>query len=420
MRSCEKNINCRMSSSSEENLPLLQDGTFQYLWTELDLNSESETNTKFTIKDFVIDSSEFLHALSADSSILINENFSDIENSTSRNVPLSETSTFNLLSIPTSSHQNISHLSRNSEIMEFQHMPQGNIPANNDWAGEYGFNISFGPQEKNTKCTNWTYSDIKDKLYVNIAVPCPIQFHVSKPPPQNSFIRVLPIFSKPEHIMDVVKRCLNHSLPTDPLNEGHPAPEHLIRCDDKFTQYIKDLSTGRLSIIVPYKNPQVGMDYSTYLFRFMCLGSCVGGLNRRPLELAFTLEKDGHCLGRRVIHVRICACPGRDRRNEEKHFEKAQKDSNKRNCSRNFTEGISSDQAPPLKKQKSSTSDDDYVVISIKRYHYELIKKTLDGLEALEMLTPEMKLNLHQKQMQRIIAKSKKYKKGSSSEDEVP
>ncbi|XP_067141735.1 tumor protein 63-like isoform X2 [Centruroides vittatus] len=343
-----------------------------------------------------------------------NENPNEIENA---RMPLPEITTLSSFNIPTSSHRNI--LPKGNETVASPHISHGNIPANNDWAGEYGFNISFAPHEKNTRCTNWTYSDIKNKLYVNIAVPCPIRFHVLKTPPEGSVIRALPIFSKPEHIMDVVKRCLNHSLPTDPLNEGHPAPDHLIRCDDDFTDYTQDLSTGRLSVTVPYKSPQVGMEYSTYLFRFMCLGSCVGGLNRRPLQLAFTLEKDGCCLGRRVIDVRICACPGRDRRIEEKCYEDSQKDSNKRSFSRNFQESSFSDQVATLKKQKSSSSDDEYVLISIKRSHYEFIKKTLDGLDALEMLTPEMKANLHQKQIQRVVATAKKHKKGSSSDDEI-
>jgi len=50
----------------------------------------------------------------------------------------------------------------------------------------------------------------------------------------------------------------------------------------------------------------------------MCLGSCVGGPNRRPLQIVLTLEKDGTVLGRRAVEVRICACPGRDRKADER------------------------------------------------------------------------------------------------------
>ena len=56
----------------------------------------------------------------------------------------------------------------------------------------------------------------------------------------------------------------------------------------------------------------------TEMFAFMCFSSCASGPNRRPVEAIFTLEKDGQTLGRRVVEIRVCACPGRDRQYDER------------------------------------------------------------------------------------------------------
>ena len=56
----------------------------------------------------------------------------------------------------------------------------------------------------------------------------------------------------------------------------------------------------------------------TEMFAFMCFSSCASGPSRRPVEVIFTLEKDGQTLGRRVVEIRVCVCPGRDRKSDER------------------------------------------------------------------------------------------------------
>nr|XP_054768231.1 tumor protein 63-like [Lytechinus pictus] len=162
------------------------------------------------------------------------------------------------------------------------------------------------------------YSPTLKKLFVDRDKPCPIQFKTTAAPPANCYIRVLPIFKQAENLAEVVSRCPNHVGPPDENSSNH-----LVLCSDPNTMYFTDQQSSRYSLLVPYTVPQVGTEFSKYLFTFKCFISCVGGLNRRKIQLVFTLESDtGSILGRQILDVRVCACPGRDRKSEEKSFEK--------------------------------------------------------------------------------------------------
>ena len=77
------------------------------------------------------------------------------------------------------------------------------------------------------------------------------------------------------------------------LCTDHPAPVHLVRCEHKLAQYVEDpYNGGRQSVIIPHEQPQAGAEWVTNLYQFMCFSSCVGGLNRRPIQVIFTLEHE--------------------------------------------------------------------------------------------------------------------------------
>jgi len=203
------------------------------------------------------------------------------------------------------------------------------IPANTDYPGEFDFQIDFGElTEYAPKSAQYTYSKSLNKLFVKMSVTCPIRFKcAARLPPAGCLIRAIPVFKRPEHVTDIVTRCPNHKIP----DEVHYIPNgHLIRAEGTNDCHVNYnvASDGRESVTVLYERPQVGAEYTTVLYKFMCLSSCVGGINRRPLLTCFTLEKDGQVLGRRVVEVRICSCPGRDRSQEERRKKANKSDPN--------------------------------------------------------------------------------------------
>lgn len=197
-----------------------------------------------------------------------------------------------------------------------QAIPQPLIVSNTDFPGLYGFDVGFD-QEKSppTKSAHWTYSPYLDKLFLKMRCIIPFRLKLQVFPPSPGFhVRVVVIYRQPEHYREIVERCPNHMTRQ---KDGHPAPKHLLRCENPQTVYMTCPETGRHSLRFPLGIPQAGSDFLTEMFQFMCFSSCPGGLNRRPILVIFTLEYGNQVLGRKAQNIRICACPGRDRGIEE-------------------------------------------------------------------------------------------------------
>ncbi|KAG9481964.1 hypothetical protein GDO78_010933 [Eleutherodactylus coqui] len=285
------------------------------------------------------------------------------------------------------------------------------IPSNTDYPGPHSFEVTF-QQSSTAKSATWTYSPLLKKLYCQIAKTCPIQIKVSSPPPPGTVIRAMPVYKKAEHVTEVVKRCPNHELGRD-FNDGQAAPaSHLIRVEgNNLSQYVDDPVTGRQSVMVPYEPPQVGTEFTTILYNFMCNSSCVGGMNRRPILIIITLEnRDGQVLGRRSFEGRICACPGRDRKADEDHFreqaalnETAAKNGNANKRSESCKQ---SPQGVPalgtnIKKRRHGEEDIYYVPVR-GRENFEILMKIKESLELVE-LVPQQLVDSYRQQQQQLL-----------------
>uniref|UniRef100_A0A3B4T777 Cellular tumor antigen p53 n=1 Tax=Seriola dumerili TaxID=41447 RepID=A0A3B4T777_SERDU len=288
--------------------------------------------------------------------------------------------------------------------------PAPAIPSNTDYPGPHTFQVSF-QQSSTAKSATWTYSPLLKKLYCQIAKTCPIQIKLSSSPPHGSILRAMPVYKKAEHVTEVVKRCPNHELGRD-FNDGQAAPaSHLIRVEgNNLCQYVDDPVTGRQSVFVPYEAPQVGTEFTTILYNFMCNSSCVGGMNRRPILIIITLEtRDGQVLGRRSFEGRICACPGRDRKADEDHFREQQalNESVAKNGSatkRNFKQSPPNIPSPNINMRKRRHGEEEIYYIPVRgRENFELLMKIKDSLELVELVPQPLVDSYRQQTQQQLL-----------------
>ncbi|EDO41451.1 predicted protein [Nematostella vectensis] len=174
---------------------------------------------------------------------------------------------------------------------------------------------------------------------------------------------------------------------------GHTAPKHLLRCENTKTLYRTCNLTGRHELMFPTRKPDAGMDYFKDMFQFMCFNSCPGGLNRRPIIVIFTLELSGVVYGRKVLDVRVCACPGRDKADQESL------ETRKKNKMKNLnTPPPTPDENKPstsgetpagshngrIKREKE---DEEEFTITVRgRDNYEMLLKIKESLDLMNMV----------------------------------
>ncbi|XP_019951269.1 cellular tumor antigen p53 [Paralichthys olivaceus] len=271
--------------------------------------------------------------------------------------------------------------------------PASTVPVTTDYPGEYGFQLRF--QKSGTaKSVTSTFSELLNKLYCQLAKTSPVEVLVSKEPPQGAFLRATAVYKKTEHVADVVRRCPHHQNEDTAEHRSH-----LIRLGgSQRAQYFEDLHTKRQSVTVPYEPPQLGSEMTTILLSFMCNSSCMGGMNRRQILTILTLETpEGLVLGRRCFEVRVCACPGRDRKTDEESSTKTQ--SGPKQTKKRKTNPVPHTTTMKKSKSASSAEEEDKEVFHLPivgRGRYEMFKKINEGLELLDREKTKNKVSVKQ------------------------
>ncbi|XP_019701223.1 cellular tumor antigen p53 isoform X2 [Harpegnathos saltator] len=186
------------------------------------------------------------------------------------------------------------------------------------FGGKLNFQYSFADDGTGQ---DWVYSQSLDKLFIKMEKVLPLRF-MWDPPMEGLYLRTAMMFKLEQYRNDPVRRCYNHAATTYSTNQNMDPTriKHVVHCVNHSSSiYIEE--NEHLSVLTPLCTPEAGSSYMPMCYKFFCKNSCPSGMNRRPTELVFTLESSGgKVLGRRKLLIRICSCPKRDKKKEEREL----------------------------------------------------------------------------------------------------
>ncbi|XP_046964145.1 cellular tumor antigen p53 [Vanessa cardui] len=247
--------------------------------------------------------------------------------------------------------------------------------------GIYNFVVEI--DGSNTQKQKYLYSHRLNRIYVNMECNFSVNFKWDTNEPM--YVRATTVFSEPAQAQKRVERCIQHSH--DSYNTLHRLEPHVVKnvlrsaraAGGTGVYYCGDVASADswYSVLVAFPAP------ASHAFQFVCKNSCSSGINRRPIDLIFTLEDcAGGVFGRHVVGARVCSCPRRDMLADERQA----------GAKRRAAPAPAPAPPPPAKRLLRERADEDAVVTLPEMKIYGLrtasagIKVMLEMMEHLKAI----------------------------------
>ena len=234
------------------------------------------------------------------------------------------------------------------------------------WSGKYNFQVQAQDSNDKKEKNKWQYNRILNKVFVLQNQPFPVEISLSQWPKECK-ISVMAVYKDTHNHATVVKRC-HTDIETHKKNYKDNLEEHLAQIEGPAATYIK--FENRYGFTFDLPQPSQGESSSIVLLKSMCLTSCVGGPNRRPIVFVLTLWENHQEIGRQVINFKCCKGPHRDMTNELKSLERKKNEEKKKldlmKRENEISYDISFMNEPLKKKKKIKKEPDDNGLITIQ------------------------------------------------------
>ncbi|XP_045503406.1 cellular tumor antigen p53 [Colias croceus] len=195
-------------------------------------------------------------------------------------------------------------------------------PVRVNFAGDVNFTVEI--DAVNTKKKKYLYSHRLNRIYVDMGCNFSVGFRwdAEKLCGRDVFVRATTVFAELAQAEKRVERCYQHSHESSNAGTERAVTMNVLR-SARALGSAGVYYCGRAERSDSWYSVAVRLDAPADLaYVFACKSSCSSGINRRPINVIFTLEDIcGKVYGRQSVGARVCSCPRRDMLRDEEDAE---------------------------------------------------------------------------------------------------